>query len=612
MTLFLRRKDDNPEPHLHYRYRVDSLFGDDEARKQAKTNLFSDAELLTAYCAHVGIPEDDYKTLLAGVPSDALLQTGMFREYRRAFDESSEVKALQKQKSFQQKSADEQKAELDKRFIDYVRAIEREKLYYFILAYTQPCPVLVVRSPQGTEEMKKFLGYEWSAAKGQEGIKYLHGSIERIQTPLFDPQDRNNAEKISTLIRRNFMGEPVSVSPALQPYAALARLVDLLDFSRVTFDKQISLVPKKTTMQMKSRWQSKRLGDFGNVIAGQSPESQFYNETGQGLPFYQGKKDFGIIYLKEPRVWTTKVTKTAKKGDILISVRAPVGDVNINPYDEICIGRGLASIRISNPVSSHFVFQFIRQYSEFFKGRQLTTFDSISTEELADIQIPVPPFDVQEQIVAECQAIDDEAARAEENIRRLTQETLKVLQGVSTFVRLDEVVSLVDERIDPAEQQGQAFYVGLENIESGTGELTGNLIADYSSIKSIKTAFKAGDILYGKLRPNLNKVYLAQQNGICSTDILVLRPANADLGMYLSHYLLTDEFNQKVLATVSGQQLPRTSWEKMRNLQVRVPQGNDLTSIVDKIKRLQTEIQSACTIIASAPARRQEVLQKYL
>jgi type I restriction enzyme M protein len=128
VTLFLRRKDDNPEPHLHYRYRVDSFFGDDEACKQAKTSLFSDAELLTAYCAHVGIPEDDYKTLLAGVPSDALLQTEMFREYRRAFDESSEVKELQKQKSFRRKSADERKAELDKRFIHYVRAIEREKL----------------------------------------------------------------------------------------------------------------------------------------------------------------------------------------------------------------------------------------------------------------------------------------------------------------------------------------------------------------------------------------------------------------------------------------------------------------------------------------------------
>jgi len=241
-----------------------------------------------------------------------------------------------------------------------------------------------------------------------------------------------------------------------------------------------------------------------------------------------------------------------------------------------------------------------------------TKYKEINTTAIQNFAIPIPPLEVQAEIVAECQAINDEAARAEENIRRLRQEALKVLQGVSTFARLDEVVSLVDERIDPAEQQGQAFYVGLENIESGTGELTGNLIADYSSIKSIKTAFKAGDILYGKLRPNLNKVYLAQQNGICSTDILVLRPANADLGMYLSHYLLTDEFNQKVLATVSGQQLPRTSWEKMRNLQVRVPQGNDLTSIVDKIKRLQTEIQSACTIIASAPARRQAVLQKYL
>ena len=237
---------------------------------------------------------------------------------------------------------------------------------------------------------------------------------------------------------------------------------------------------------------------------------------------------------------------------------------------------------------------------------------NLNIERAKNVQIPVPPADVQAQIVAECQAIDDEAARAEENIRRLTQETLKVLQGVSTFVRLDKVVSLVNERINSAKQQGQVFYVGLENIESDTGELTGNLITDYSSIKSIKTAFKTGDILYGKLRPNLNKVHLARQNGICSTDILVLRPVNAGLGMYLSRYLLTDEFKQKVLATVSGQQLPRTSWEEMRNLQVRVPQGNDLISIVNEIKRLQTEIESARKIIASAPARRQTVLQKYL
>ena len=178
------------------------------------------------------------------------------------------------------------------------------------LSWCTPNPVVIVRSQQGTEEMKKFLGYKWSAAKEQEGIKYLYGSIDRIQTPLFDPKDRDNPEKISTLIRQNFMGQSISVPASLQPYVTVTSLVDLLDFSRVIFEKQISLAPKKPVIQMKSRWPMKRLGDLGIIIPGQSPESQFYNETGQGLPFYQGKKDFSAIYLKEPRVWTTKVKKT--------------------------------------------------------------------------------------------------------------------------------------------------------------------------------------------------------------------------------------------------------------------------------------------------------------
>jgi len=607
VTLFLRRKDDNPEPHLHYRNRVDSLFGDDEDRKQAKTSLFSDADLLTAYCDHIGIPKDDYKALLAGNPNDALLQTDMFKEYRRAFNESSEIRALQKQKSFQQKSADEQKAELDKRFTDYACAIEREKLYYFILAYTQPCPVLVVRSPQGTEEMKKFLGYEWSAAKGQEGIKYLHGSIERIQTPLFDPQDRDNPEKISTLIRRNFMGEPVSVSPALQPYAALARLVDLLDFSRVTFDKQISLVPKKTTMQMKSRWQSKRLGDFGNVIAGQSPESQFYNETGQGLPFYQGKKDFGIIYLKEPRVWTTKVTKTAKKGDILISVRAPVGDVNINPYDEICIGRGLASIRISNPVSSHFVFQFIRQYSEFFKGRQLTTFDSISTEELADIQIPVPPLDVQGQIVAECQAIDEEVERAERDIKKVEEEVESLFENslniAGTTYKLSD--SLFDISIGKRvlEKDVNPDNLGIPVYSANVYEPFG-FVDKPSPIDDFTTA----SVIWG-IDGDWMVRYMPPNQPFYPTDHCGVIRVKHDHIIH-ARYLAWVLYRAGVSAGFSRHF--RASIDRIKGLSIQVPVFDEQEKVANNVIVLEESLKQMQAVITSAPARRQAVLQKYL
>src|SRR5439155_19978518 len=68
-----------------------------------------------------------------------------------------------------------------------------------------------------------------------------------------------------------------------------------------------------------------RLGDVAEVISGQSPPGDSYNETGSGLPFYQGKADFGDIWRNEPRVWTTNVTKRALRADVLMSVRAPVG-----------------------------------------------------------------------------------------------------------------------------------------------------------------------------------------------------------------------------------------------------------------------------------------------
>ena len=420
VTLFLRRKDDNPAPHLGYRNRVDSLFGDDEARKQAKTSLISNAELLTAYCAHVGIPEDDYKTLLVGNPNDALLQTDMFKEYRRAFNESSEIRALQKKKSFQKKSTEEQKAELDKRFTDYACAIEREKLYYFILAHTQPRPVLVVRSPQGTEEMKKFLGYEWSAARGQEGIKYLHGSIERIQSPLFDPQDRDHPEKISTLIRQNFMGQSVSVPASLQPYVTVARLVDLLDFSRVTFEKQISLAPKKTAVQMKSRWPMYKLGDkriVQEIINGGTPDTTnqaYWN----GDILWVTLEDMKQKYLYDT---ARKITQAGlgnsnatliPENAVVLSTRATIGRVAI-ARKSLTTNQGFKSfVCVSSALNPEYLYYFLEQHRHLLEDLVPagTKYKEINTTAIQNFAIPIPPLEVQAEIVAECQAIDDSAA----------------------------------------------------------------------------------------------------------------------------------------------------------------------------------------------------------
>lgn len=636
VTLFLRRKDDNPAPADHYRNRVNAWFDGDTG----KDGVFADDSLLQAYCNHIGIAVADYQTLLQSNPNQTLLDSEIFKEYRRAFDASSEVKTLQKQKSFQQKSTAEQQAELNKRFIQFAREIEREKLYYFILAYTQPCPVIVVRSPQGTEEMKKFLGYEWSAAKGQEGIKYLRGSIERIETPLFDPQDRNNPEKISTLIRQNFnhaqenwekirKGERIelsqltlSVPPSLQPYATVARLVDLLDFSRVSFDKQISLAPKKSAAQVASSWPMYKLGDkriVSEIINGGTPDTG--NESyWNGDILWVTLEDMKRKYLDDT---ARKITQAGLENSnatlipenaVVLSTRATVGKVAI-ARRQLTTNQGFKSFVCNQDnLNPEYLYYFFEQHRSLLEDLVPpgTKYKEINTTAIQNFAIPVPPPDVQAQIVAECQAIDAEVEQAENAIQRYEQEFTDLFQKINNFATLDSVVSLVEDRVDPATQQGRVFYIGLENIESGTGELIGEPLTDYSAIKSVKTVFKKGDILYGKLRPNLNKVYLAQQDGICSTDILVLRPQNEQVGVYLSRYLLTEEFNQKVVQTISGQQLPRTSWEKIRVLQVRIPSDRELETLIENISQIQTQLQSARAVIASAPARRRAVFQKYM
>ena len=134
-----------------------------------------------------------------------------------------------------------------------------------MLASTNPQPVLIVKSPSTNKEMKKFLGYEWSSAKGNEGIKYLGGvvdlpvletvdddnaseiededsrilqnmfSLNSINTPLYDPKNNDNPDKINYIIRENFLKNPVEIPESLKDFVTQARLIDMLDFSIVDF-----------------------------------------------------------------------------------------------------------------------------------------------------------------------------------------------------------------------------------------------------------------------------------------------------------------------------------------------------------------------------------------
>ena len=146
-------------------------------------------------------------------------------------------------------------------------------------------------------------------------------------------------------------------------------------------------------------WPVKTLGDVCEVIAGQSPEGKFYNKEGKGVPFYQGKKDFSERVLGSPTTWTSDVTKLARPGDILMSVRAPVGPVNLCPI-EACIGRGLAAIRPSSKTDTDFIYYYLESIQSEIAGTEGAVFASINKAQIAGLRCPVPPLEEQKRIVA--------------------------------------------------------------------------------------------------------------------------------------------------------------------------------------------------------------------
>lgn len=178
---------------------------------------------------------------------------------------------------------------------------------------------------------------------------------------------------------------------------------------------------------MREEWELRKIGDICVVNAGQSPEGKYYNSKGNGLPFYQGKKEFTEKFIGQAATWTTSITKLALEGDILMSVRAPVGPVNI-AREKICIGRGIAGIRPLPTVSGEYLYNFLVFYEKKIIGNSGAVFNSISKSQIEDIKIPLPPLSEQQRIVSILDETFAAIAKAKQNAERNLQNAKELFE----------------------------------------------------------------------------------------------------------------------------------------------------------------------------------------
>jgi len=135
-------------------------------------------------------------------------------------------------------------------------------------------------------------------------------------------------------------------------------------------------------------WEVKCLSDVCNIVMGQSPKSEFYNDIGEGLPFHQGVTDFGDRFPTD-RKYCTVMNRIAEAGDILFSVRAPVGRINISDK-KIVIGRGLCAIRSNSSKQTYVLQQLKEQFMEEDTMGGGTIFKSVTKTDVHGIKLLVP------------------------------------------------------------------------------------------------------------------------------------------------------------------------------------------------------------------------------
>ncbi|MFW5388603.1 restriction endonuclease subunit S [Yersinia sp. 2542 StPb PI] len=184
-------------------------------------------------------------------------------------------------------------------------------------------------------------------------------------------------------------------------------------------------------------WEVRTLSQIANITMGQSPVGESYNDDGNGSLFFQGSTDFGWLF-PTPRQYTTSPARMAKKGDILLSVRAPVGDMNIANAD-CCIGRGLAALN-SKSGSDGFLFYVMKYFKQVFDRRNSegTTFGSITKDDLYSLEVIYPQQEILKQydnIVSEYNKIIFCRSLENQNLIKLRNWLLPMLMNGQVTVR---------------------------------------------------------------------------------------------------------------------------------------------------------------------------------
>ena len=621
VTLFLKKRDMTVSAKKQYRNRVKTWFSGDFASDK----YYDDTSLLDAYCRMQGIDLVEYKTLLRGAPSNELWEYRLFKSYQKKFATAKPVEDI----------------------LAAVREIEQEKLYYYLLAKSNEQPVLIIKSPTDTKGLKNFLGYGWSSSRGHEGIQYIGGgniegkkgsSIDSIQTPLFNPQDLNDASYINSLVRTCFLSETVSIPKGLEDYCYTLRLSDMLDFKRSDWDATIRTVVVNSE-GIQSSYPVYSLGEIVDVRIGGTPSRQIPEYFRGNNPWVSiAEMNGGIITHTEEQITDEAVresnVKLIPKGTTLLSFKLSIGKTAIAGVD-LYTNEAIAGLIPRNPG------QVLDRYLHCFFGAGGLNHSMVGNKAFGkslnksylenDVQIPLPPMEIQQAIVDECAAVDaeyeslrvaiDECRSKIGEIYLELDVRMRGAGGIDTLL-LDAICDFNPSKREVAEMPLDTVVSFIEMASvSNDGFVE---VRQDRTLQEVKkgsyTYFRDGDIIIAKITPSMENGKCALVSGLTngigfgSSEFHVFRNKNTAVRQeYLFHYLNRESIRRQAELRMTGASgHRRVPIDFYRELSIPVPSLQEQERIIREIESYEAEIRKTEVVMQEVEARKSSILQKYL
>lgn len=676
VVLFLRRKALEPDLSKHVQNRIDEWF----KGNMADNGAYKDSEKLTAYVKRMGYHFDDYVKLLNNELTDAFLETEMAKDYVKALNIKKqgkntastslapearkvreEAQKFVKSRSYKELTPASRLLEERRYTLKFIREIEKEKLYYYLLAASNPQPVLVVQSPlnetKKDRKEQQFLGYEWSNAKGREGIHYLNtGEIKKskaddedadddtisqimgvdgIITPLFSPLDLSDKTKVNSLICGNFNGSINDITEELGTVVHEYALADMLNFTRVDFDKELStsvayklnfeskypLIPLKRYVELNpSKSELKNMEDNSVVsfVEMSSVSENGYISLKEERSFKDVKGSY--TYFAENDLIFAKITPCMENGKCAIATGLSNGiGFGSSEFHVFRCQKELLNSYLFALLNTNEVRWFAKKNMKGSSGHR-----RVPEEFYASLEIPLPPMDVQKKIAEECEKIDAQVEAYNLQLKDAEKKIEKTMSEVDgEKMKLQKLCSAINPSkadVNSLDKSTVVSFVEMSSV-SNDGYIVQKVDKTLADVrKGSYTYFAEGDIIIAKITPCMEngKCALATDltNGIGfgSSEFHVFRVNDKLINnVYLFAYLNRREIRVRAAEVMTGasghRRVPISFYE---DLEIPVPSKEKQMEIAEKYKSMVSEMENIKHFIASSSSAKQAILDKYL